>query len=385
MFRKKSFLLLCLLLLFINCFPQSGNPPVKITLEKAITGDSLWITVSINAYTKPSSLMFVASLENTQAKDTFFLPVIDSVSYYCFIYPLSIRENCLLQAYFSPGIFKIAGIVNDHKRSSGIKAILITDNARVYNKEIAIKADSRFELPSLVFEKQASLVLNYTNDNKWKTHPDVAISVSPALKDFTELVFSSEIKRVNGQNAEQPGKKNIINDSLENGVKADPKYKDLKGVQVAATRKKNIEKFDDEYSTGLFKDPSERVIDCIDDNSILSYPNCINYLQIQVPGLNISTSQFGDMIVKWRGHEMKAFYIDEIPVDLEQLVGVNTADIAMLKVYPPPFFGSSSGDGGAIALYTRRGEYGSPGSKTNKWLFTIKGYAPPMNNLFNKK
>ena len=47
------------------------------------------------------------------------------------------------------------------------------------------------------------------------------------------------------------------------------------------------------------------------------------------------------MIVKWRGHETKAFYIDEIRVDIEQLLGVNTADIAMLKVYPPPFFGSS--------------------------------------------
>ena len=39
-----------------------------------------------------------------------------------------------------------------------------------------------FELPSLVFEKQASLAFNYTKDNRWMGHPDVTISTFPALK-----------------------------------------------------------------------------------------------------------------------------------------------------------------------------------------------------------
>ena len=86
----------------------------------------------------------------------------------------------------------------------------------------------------------------------------------------------------------------------------------------------------------------------------------------------------------WRGKEMSAFYIDEIAVDLEQMLGMNTADIAMLKVYPPPFFGSSNGSGGAIALYTRRGEYGSTRANDKKWLFTVKGYSPPVYVLFEE-
>jgi hypothetical protein len=384
MYRKKFFLFSCLLFFFINSFAQSDSLPVKLSLEKSDSGDSLWFTVSINRYTKPGSLMFTASLENNAAKDTFFLPVIDSVSQYCFVYPLAIQQNLSLQAYFFPGIFKVSGMLNDHKRSSPIKAILITDNEKIYNKEITLQANNRFTLPPLVFEKQASLAFNYADDNKWKNHPDIAISISPAATDFTQLVFSTEIKRVDVQNSGQAGKKNTTSDSLENVVKADSTYKILKGVQVAAAKKSNIEKFNEAYSSGLFKDGSEKVIDCLDNNGILSYPNCLNYLQTLIPGLSISTDQSGDMVVNWRGREMKAFYIDEIAVDIEQVLGINTAEIAMLKVYPPPFFGSAKGDGGAIALYTSRGEFSRPDTTGIHWLFTIKGYSAAVNILFEK-
>ena len=37
--------------------------------------------------------MFVASLEKTETKDTFYIPVIDSVAQYSFIFPDSIKEN----------------------------------------------------------------------------------------------------------------------------------------------------------------------------------------------------------------------------------------------------------------------------------------------------
>lgn len=383
MFRNKYLFLFFLLMFTVDAFAQPDSLPVNIILEKNDTGDSLWLTVSINSYTKPGSLMLTASVEDPAKRDTFFLPVIDSVSQFCFVFPPAIQQNLLLQTYFFPGIFKVSGMINDHKRSLTIKAILITDNEKIFTKEITFKDDSRFTLPALVFEKQASLAFNFANNNQWKTHPDMSISVSPAPKDFTELVFSAEIKRADEQKAGQPGKNNILNDSLAKGVKTDPTYKTLEGLDVAASKKSNIEKFNEEYSSGLFRGGSERVIDCIDNNSILSYRNCITYLQTQVPGLMISTELFGETIVRWRGAEMKAFYIDEIAVDIEQVLGINTADIAMLKVYPPPFFGSSNGGGGAIALYTRRGVYNRPGGIN--WLFTIKGYAPQVNVLFEGK
>lgn len=383
MFCKKYIFLFCLLACRVSGFAQTDSLPVKISVSKINTTDSIWLIVSLNSYTKTSSLMFTASLQNAAVKDTFFLPVIDSVSQYCFVFPSSIHDNLLLNAYFYPGIFKVSGTVKNPGRQPGIKAIIITENEKIYNKVLSLNRDNNFSLPALVFEKGASLAFNYTDDKRWQTHPDVDVSVKPAAADFKQLVFSTVITRVDDQGNRQAEKIILNKDSIAKIVKPGDQYKTMKDLEVATSKKTNIERFNAQYSTGLFNDGSERVIDCLDNNSILSYPNCLNYLQSQVAGLSISTEQFGDMAVKWRGQTMKAFFIDEIAVDIEQVLGVSTSDIAMLKVYPPPFFGSANGSGGAIALYTRRGGNGKPGSGVN-WLFDIKGYAPQINVLFPK-
>jgi hypothetical protein len=381
---KRYFLFACFICLLNIGFAQSDSLPVKITIDKSNTGDSIWLLVAINKYDKTSSLMFTASLQNKAVQDTFFFPVIDSVSNFCLVFPASIHDNLLLQAWFYPGIFKVSGVINNAKKKSPIKAILITDNAQIYNKEITPGNGNQFSLPALVFENQASLAFNYTDDSKWKSHPDITLTVKPTAVDFKQGVFSAMIKHVDEAGNKQSAEVITATDSIVNSIKVDKKYKELKGVEVSATKKRNVEKFNEEYSTGLFNDGSERIIDCLDNKDILSYPDCISYLQGRVPGFTIGTDvETGGMLAKWRGQEVKAFYIDEIPVDLEQVLILNTSEIAMLKTYPPPFFGSSNGAGGAIAVYTRRGEYGTD-KTTLRWLFNIKGYSPQVNVLFNK-
>lgn len=381
MLQKKNLISFFVLLFTLPCFAQLDTLPVKINLYKNVTGDSLWITVSINTYTKPSSLMFTASLENSTARDTIFLPVIDSSAAYCFVFPASIQKNLLLQAYFTPGIFTISGVVNNQKKALSVKAILITENEKIFNKEVDLMDGNHFILPSLVFENKASLAFNFGKPNKGKDHPDISLITRPLVSDFNELIFSSSLKRIDETKNSLPSN---ANGGIEPDTTTDSKYKLLKEVKVTGIKKSRIERFNETYSSGLFKDANERVIDCLDNNNILSYPDCISFLQTQMAGIQFTIQNDGDRVIMWRGKEMSAFYIDEIAVDLEQMLGMNTADIAMLKVYPPPFFGSSNGSGGAIALYTRRGEYGSGRANDKKWLFTVKGYSPPVYVLFEE-
>lgn len=381
MLQKKNLISFFVLLFTLPCFAQLDTLPVKINLYKNVTGDSLWITVSINTYTKPSSLMFTASLENSTARDTIFLPVIDSSAAYCFVFPASIQKNLLLQAYFTPGIFTISGVVNNQKKALSVKAILITENEKIFNKEVDLMDGNHFILPSLVFENKASLAFNFGKPNKGKDHPDISLITRPLVSDFNELIFSSSLKRIDETKNSLPSN---ANGGIEPDTTTDSKYKLLKEVKVTGIKKSRIERFNETYSSGLFKDANERVIDCLDNNNILSYPDCISFLQTQMAGIQFTIQNDGDRVIIWRGKEMSAFYIDEIAVDLEQMLGMNTADIAMLKVYPPPFFGSSNGSGGAIALYTRRGEYGAARANDKKWLFTVKGYSPPVYVLFEE-
>ena len=375
-----------LLLSWFNSAAQTDTIPLKINLEKKFDNDSLWLTVTVNAYKKPSSLMFTASLKNSPLTDTFFLPVIDSVSLFCLIFPAHINDDLLLRGYFSPGIFTVTGQVNSHRRDSAVKAILITDNKKLFNKEIVVNASGQFSLPPLVFENKASLAFNYINSTRSKNHPDITLSEYPFSLHFNDLIFSEEVKRSPAAANSKSNNADDTTSTKQNPTAANSNYKTLNEIKLKTKAKTNIEKFDETYSTALFKDAGERIIDCLDNDNILAYTDCMSFLQTRVPGLSVNPGRYGDMVVKWHGKEISIFYIDEIQVDLEQLLGVNTADIAMIKVYSPPFFGAiGNGDGGAVAVYTRRGEYRRPDANGNKWLFTIKGYSPPVRVLFQKE
>jgi hypothetical protein len=48
--------------------------------------------------------------------------------------------------------------------------------------------------------------------------------------------------------------------------------------------------------------------------------------------------------------------LNEINSDVSQLQNINMNDVAMIKIFRPPFFGAMGGGaGGAIAVYTKKG------------------------------
>jgi hypothetical protein len=57
----------------------------------------------------------------------------------------------------------------------------------------------------------------------------------------------------------------------------------------------------------------------------------------------------------WRGGAPDV-YLDQQRVGPDMVMSLNIRDIAMVKVFRPPFFGSFGGGGsGAIAIYTKKG------------------------------
>jgi hypothetical protein len=384
MLHKLFILLFISLAVSAYSYAQDDNLPVSVHLTKENNNDSLWVTVTINTNPKPGSLMFIASPGNSTSIDTFFLPVIDSSSLFCFVLPPGYKDDLLLRAYYAPGIFRIAGTVNTKKTQVPVKAILITSNQQFYNKELVLKDNNRFSLPPMVFQGKASLAFNYNYpDKKRRDHPDIVLDNTIASLHFDQQVFSQKLTGLSSQNKNGPTQQDKRPGTTN---PSDSNYKTLNEVKISGVKKTPIEKFNDETSSGFFKDINEKTIDCLTNDNILSFPDCISYLQSQVAGITTATEKFGNTAIKWRGHQMKAFFIDEIPVDIDQVLGMNTADIAMIKVYAPPFFGAGgNGDGGALAIYTRRGEYRRADTNAHQWLFTVRGYASPVHMLLIKK
>ncbi|UAY51785.1 hypothetical protein [Ferruginibacter albus] len=373
-------------LLTIVAHAQQSASPVTISYDVSDKKDSVFLTVNAVPNTKPGTLMVTVSSPIALKTDTSFYPVIDISSAIALVIPPNFRSNSMqVKAFFYPKIFSISGQVVSKVKGRSINAMVVTDNQRLYNKALQLTEGDFFTLPALVFENKASLIFNYADDKR-KVHPDVTITQKPIPSDFTNLIFSTEIIftapiKKDSTGKPMPGNYSINADSL------DKKFKNIQGVTVTGVRKSNAEKFNEENSSPEFQDINERVIDCLDNDDVLSFPDCLTFLQTKVPGLRVNIDKMGESEVIWRGKQVNAFFIDEIPVEIESFLSVNPLDIAIIKTFPPPFTGAGfgSGNGGAIAIYTRKGEYRRPDATANQWLFSVKGYSAPIHVLFNDK
>lgn len=150
------------------------------------------------------------------------------------------------------------------------------------------------------------------------------------------------------------------------------KIKTLQSVTVKVKQKSLKEKMDEEYTSGLFSGGDAYTFTTEDDPFARSSPSVLSYLQGKVAGLQITTSGQGS--ASWRG-STPSFFLNESTTDMSQLQSISMNDVAMIKVFRPPFFGSMGGGaGGAIAIYTKKG--GGDNSAANGLPFSnIYGYS----------
>lgn len=130
----------------------------------------------------------------------------------------------------------------------------------------------------------------------------------------------------------------------------------LETVTVKADSKSPEEKLSDKYTSGLFTSDNGYTFDVVNDVTAQSAMNVFSYLQGRVAGLQISNAMGGNPSMTWRGSSPSLF-LDEMPLsDPSMLANMSMTDVALVKVYRPPFMGGFGGSpGGAIAVYTRKG------------------------------
>jgi hypothetical protein len=129
----------------------------------------------------------------------------------------------------------------------------------------------------------------------------------------------------------------------------------MKEVIVKAREKSPLQKMDEKYTSGLFSGEGDNVqFDVLDDKSAFAFPGVINYLQGKVAGLMITIGSDNVPSLQWRG-ETPTIYLNEMSVDATQIQNLSMNDVAYIKVFRPPFTGGMNDAGGAIAVYTKKG------------------------------
>jgi hypothetical protein len=166
------------------------------------------------------------------------------------------------------------------------------------------------------------------------------------------------------------------------------KIKTLENVTVKSRTKSPLQLMDEKYASGMFQGDGQQ-FDLVNDPFAGSAMNIFTYLQGKVAGLQVNAGA-GTPSLQWRGGSPQLF-LDETPADPELVSSVNVNDVAYIKVFRPPFMGSSNGANGAIAIYTRRGNDAKslPGKGLNNnkvYGYTlIKEFYSPNYSTFNQR
>jgi hypothetical protein len=126
----------------------------------------------------------------------------------------------------------------------------------------------------------------------------------------------------------------------------------LQEVTVTTTVKTPVQVLNEKYSSGFFGKNEAGIFD-LTDGKVTVAQNVFEYLQGKIAGLEINGSR-----ANWRGDE-PSYFLNEmlVPPDSKQtLLDIPMINIAMVKVYRPPFmFATGGGRGGAIAVWTKKG------------------------------
>ena len=147
----------------------------------------------------------------------------------------------------------------------------------------------------------------------------------------------------------------------------------LQEVVVKTKAKSSVQLLEEKYANGLFSGGDGYSFDVGEDSKLLGGIDILTYLQGRVAGLMISGSGSGATL-NWRGASPD-LYLNEMRSQVDMVQSVSIQDIAFIKVFRPPFFGSGGGGaGGAIAIYTKRGTDTRKADPTAKGLeYTILG------------
>lgn len=268
---------------------------------------------------------------------------------------------------------KILGLSKSLLFQKELTGILKTKNGGTDLFNMPINAQGEFEQSGLFFFDTARLHYQLNNDKDKTLTSSASFSFennfvrapAPALTILSSLYAPERVDSAVLQ-------KSSAMASLQRSQVESNKVKTLENVQLRSTQKSKSQVMDEEYTSGFFRGGDGYTFDTEADPFAKSSPSVLAYLQGKVAGLQISTA--GQESATWRGSPT-SFFLNEITAQLSSLQSISMNDVALIKVFRPPFFGAMGGGaGGAIAIYTKKG--GRDNSQVKGLPFSlVNGYS----------
>ncbi|OSZ76847.1 hypothetical protein CAP36_10450 [Chitinophagaceae bacterium IBVUCB2] len=177
----------------------------------------------------------------------------------------------------------------------------------------------------------------------------------------------------------------------------------LDEITLKVRKKSPIQELEEKYASGMFSGMSEKTIDLINTDEVLTQENIFDYLKSRVPGLtimdpNITDASIPEMGSLDDGTSYKIYYryspsassmgpipmtlyLNEIESSASVIATLPANQIALIKLYSSFAGAAGNGAGGVLAIYTKKDvditmSAGSYLSKYNGFTVTKEFYAP---------
>lgn len=247
---------------------------------------------------------------------------------------------------------KIEGVsTNRLAKSETINLILKGKDSSTQMLFVPLESNGSFAEPNIVFYDTATLFYQLNNFSSLPGRAQVSFKSSLADTAFKKFITPAPAFYFDTV------KMRLLRDAAfaQERLRILQQQTTLQEVVVKAVKKTRLEEMDDLYTSGLFRGNDAILFDLVNDPRALSSFTVFDYLQGRVAGLQITGALTQSPSAIWRGAQV-GFFLNEMPSDGQALSAIAMSDVAYIKTFRPPFFGSAfSNGGGAIAVYTKRG------------------------------
>jgi hypothetical protein len=272
---------------------------------------------------------------------------------------------------------KILGLLPSELIGKDLTMILQTKKNNTQVLSIPVNQKGEFSVNNLIFYDTAKMYYQINNDKNKKLTSTASFDFRNSFMRFPDKPVANllpVLKPVLPDSSAQKRNERIAKlrrDEFFEGQKV----KTLQGVEVTSRKISVEQQMDKEYTSGFFSGGDGYTFVTADDNLASSSISVLDYLQGKVAGLQISTSGPSGGTLSWRGGT-PALFLNEMNADVSLIQSTPMSDVAMIKVFRPPFMGApGGGSGGAVAIYTKKGA--ARNSEVTGLSFTnVVGYTP---------
>ncbi|MEO6455095.1 MAG: hypothetical protein ABIN97_13530 [Ginsengibacter sp.] len=266
---------------------------------------------------------------------------------------------------------KAYGIDKGLLKNKEVMGILQSKNKGSELLTSKVQDDGSFLFPSLIFYDTAQIYYQFNNDKNKELTSRASFNIKNSLLNLP-MALQPQLAWMYGYNRKDSTvvKNRQISEKYFAQLSSQ-KTKVLQTVVINTKQKSKKQVMDEEYTSGLFRGSDDYSF-ITEDDPFANSQTVLSYLQGKVPGLQVNLS--GTPSLSWRGGT-PAIFLNESPTDLDLIQSISMNDVAMIKVFRPPFIGAiGGGAGGAIAVYYKKGASRNDAKGLDH--VTVTGYTP---------